>query len=111
MSPLATGQHAARPARGLALPATTRRGMLVGETPGVTPRDAGGGAPGHARARSSSPFAALVVVLAIVIATRPSTYRVERSTRIAAPPEVVFALVNDFHAWRGWSPWERLDPT
>jgi hypothetical protein len=54
--------------------------------------------------------AALVVVLVIVIATRPSTYRVERSTRIAAPPEVVFGLVNDFHAWRGWSPWERLDP-
>ena len=54
--------------------------------------------------------AALVVLLVIVIATRPSTYRVERSTRIAAPPEVVFGLVNDFHAWRGWSPWERLDP-
>jgi uncharacterized protein YndB with AHSA1/START domain len=55
-------------------------------------------------------FAALVVVLLVVIATRPSTYRVERSTRIAAPPDVVFGLVNDFHAWDRWSPWEKLDP-
>ncbi len=56
-------------------------------------------------------FAALIVVLLVVIATRPSTYRVERSTRIAAPPDVVFGLVNDFHAWDRWSPWAKLDPT
>jgi uncharacterized protein YndB with AHSA1/START domain len=56
-------------------------------------------------------LAALVVVLLVVIATRPSTYRVERTTRIAAPPDVVFALVNDFHAWNRWSPWEHLDPS
>ncbi len=56
-------------------------------------------------------IAAVVVVLVIIIATRPSTYRVERSTRIAAPPEVVFGLVNDFHAWDGWSPWAKLDPS
>lgn len=54
--------------------------------------------------------AALIVVLVVLIATRPSTYRVERSTRIAAPPEVVFGLVNDFHAWERWSPWAKLDP-
>ena len=53
---------------------------------------------------------AVVLVLVIVIATRPATYRVERSTRIAAPPDVVFALVNDFHAWDRWSPWAHLDP-
>ena len=56
-------------------------------------------------------LAALVVVLLAVIATRPSTYRVERSTRIGAPPDVVFGLVNDFHAWDRWSPWAKLDPT
>ena len=32
------------------------------------------------------------------------------STRIAAPPDVVFGLVNDFHAWDKWSPWAKLDP-
>ena len=55
-------------------------------------------------------FGVLVVILAVIIATRPSTYRVERSTRIAAPPDVVFGLVNDFHAWDRWSPWAKLDP-
>src|SRR5215470_10466897 len=55
-------------------------------------------------------LAALVVVLLVVIATRPSTFRVERTTRIAAPPDVVFALVNDFHAWDRWSPWAKIDP-
>ena len=56
-------------------------------------------------------FAAIIVVLLVVIATRPSTFRVERTTRIAAPPDVVFALVNDFHAWDRWSPWAHLDPS
>lgn len=54
--------------------------------------------------------AALIGVLALVIASRPSTFHVERSITIHAPPNVAFAHVNDFHAWRAWSPWERLDP-
>jgi hypothetical protein len=29
---------------------------------------------------------------------------------MAAPPDVVFAQVNDFHRWDGWSPWAKLDP-
>jgi hypothetical protein len=56
-------------------------------------------------------LAALIVVLLVAIAIRPSTYRVERTTRVAAPPDVVFALVNDFHAWDRWSPWAHLDPS
>src|SRR5215472_16439154 len=56
-------------------------------------------------------LAAVIVVLLVVIATRPGTYRVERSTRIAAPPDVVFTLVNDFHDWDRWSPWAKLDPS
>ncbi len=31
-------------------------------------------------------------------------------TTIAAPPEVVHALIDDFRAWVRWSPWEGLDP-
>ncbi|HTS80977.1 MAG TPA: SRPBCC family protein [Myxococcaceae bacterium] len=54
---------------------------------------------------------AVIVVLLIVIATRPSSFRVERSTRIAAPPDAVFGLVNDLHAWDRWSPWAKLDPS
>jgi uncharacterized protein YndB with AHSA1/START domain len=55
-------------------------------------------------------LAALVGVLIAVIATRPSTFHIERSVTIAAPAEVVFPLVNDFHQWGGWSPWDGRDP-
>jgi uncharacterized protein YndB with AHSA1/START domain len=53
---------------------------------------------------------ALVLVFVLVVATRPSTFHLERSITIAAPPEKVYAQVEDFHAWRAWSPWEGLDP-
>lgn len=48
--------------------------------------------------------------LLIVIALRPATFHIERSINVAAPPQAVFAQVNDFHAWSNWSPWEKLDP-
>ena len=58
---------------------------------------------------------ALIIVLAIVIILvlamrKPDTFRLERSTTIKAPPEKIFPLVNDFHSWMTWSPWEKLDP-
>jgi uncharacterized protein YndB with AHSA1/START domain len=52
----------------------------------------------------------LLLALAAGIATRPNSYRVERSATIAAPPDVVFGYVNDFHQWTQWSPFEKLDP-
>ncbi|GLS05887.1 potassium-transporting ATPase subunit F [Chitiniphilus shinanonensis] len=57
----------------------------------------------------------LVVVAAIAVvlvyaAPRPNTFRIERSTRIQAPPAKVAALIDDFHAWQTWSPWEQRDP-
>jgi len=39
-----------------------------------------------------------------------SAFTISRSAVIAAPPERVRARVDDFHAWRAWSPWEELDP-
>ena len=54
---------------------------------------------------------ALVAVLAAVVASRPSEFRVERTTVIAASPAAVFAQVNDFHKWPAWNPWGKLDPT
>jgi uncharacterized protein YndB with AHSA1/START domain len=56
---------------------------------------------------------AVVVVVAGVLgyaATRPDTFRVERSATVKAPPEKIYPLISDFHAWTGWSPWERMDP-
>ena len=52
---------------------------------------------------------ATVVVLGIA-ASKPDEMVVERSTMIKAPPEKVFALVNDLHSWDKWSPWEEKDP-
>ena len=40
----------------------------------------------------------------------PDTFRIERSTLIAAPPEAIFPLVEDFRRWREWSPYEEIDP-
>jgi uncharacterized protein YndB with AHSA1/START domain len=51
----------------------------------------------------------LVALLLVVVATRPSQFRVQRSASIGAPPELVFALIDDFHEWEGWSPWDKLD--
>lgn len=59
-------------------------------------------------------IAIVAVVLLIAIlgfaATRPDTFRIERTTSIQAPPEKIFPLVNDFHQWTSWSPWEGMDP-
>ncbi|HSV39233.1 MAG TPA: SRPBCC family protein [Nocardioidaceae bacterium] len=38
------------------------------------------------------------------------TYTVERSATLSAPPLAVYALIEDFHRWVEWSPWEELDP-
>jgi hypothetical protein len=54
--------------------------------------------------------AVLFAVLLLVVSTRPSHLHVERSMSMAAPPSVVFPLIDDFHAWQSWSPWEKLDP-
>ena len=54
--------------------------------------------------------AAILVVLVIVIATRPTEFRVQRSATIAASAPVVFAQVNDFHKWDAWSPYVKRDP-
>jgi hypothetical protein len=52
----------------------------------------------------------IVVALAMVVATRPSEFRVERTATVAAPAPVVFAQVNDFHKWEAWSPYAKRDP-
>jgi Polyketide cyclase / dehydrase and lipid transport len=43
-------------------------------------------------------------------ATRPDTYRVERSRRIEAPIDVVYRQVDNFKSWGAWSPWDKRDP-
>jgi hypothetical protein len=55
-------------------------------------------------------IAAVVVLFILVVSTRPSTFHIERSVAMSAPPQNAFAQVNDFHAWSAWSPWEKRDP-
>lgn len=52
----------------------------------------------------------LIVALLIFATTKPDTFRVQRSTSVKVPSEKIFALINDFHSWVAWSPWERMDP-
>ena len=53
---------------------------------------------------------AIVTVLAVVVARRPSEFRVVRTATIGGPPASVFAQVNDFHLWDRWSPYAQRDP-
>lgn len=60
-------------------------------------------------------IAAIVLVVAAgavlaYAATRPDTFRVERQARIQAPADKIFPLINDFHNWTEWSPYETVDP-
>lgn len=48
--------------------------------------------------------------LLLFIATRPADFRIERTAVIDAPAEIVFPLVNDFHRWGEWSPYDKRDP-
>jgi uncharacterized protein YndB with AHSA1/START domain len=55
----------------------------------------------------------LVIAIAVVLilaATKPPTFSVRRATTIKAPPGKIFPLINDFHQWGSWSPYEHKDP-
>lgn len=55
-------------------------------------------------------LAVVVAGILIYAATRPDSFRVQRSVSIKAPPEKIFALVNDLRGWSAWSPYEKKDP-
>src|ERR1700682_257169 len=55
-------------------------------------------------------LAIVVVIVLILAATKPNTFSVQRATTVKAPPERIFPLINDFHQWGSWSPYENKDP-
>ena len=57
-------------------------------------------------------YSVVAVVGAVLLyaATKPDTFYVQRSTSIQAPPEKIFAVLNDFHQSASWSPYEKKDP-
>jgi len=54
--------------------------------------------------------AVLIAGVLVFAATKPDTFRVQRSISIKAPPEKVFPFIDDFHRWGAWSPYENKDP-
>jgi hypothetical protein len=55
----------------------------------------------------------VVVLIATVLihaAAKPNNFRLQRPTSIKAAPEKIFPLIDDFHNWTVWSPWENIDP-
>src|SRR5450432_3366383 len=56
-------------------------------------------------------LAIVVAIVLILAATKPNTFSVQRATTVRAPPERIFPLINDFHQWGSWSPYENKDPS
>jgi hypothetical protein len=48
--------------------------------------------------------AALIALVLILAASKPKTFRIERSISIQAPSERVFALVDNLGSWPRWAP-------
>jgi uncharacterized protein YndB with AHSA1/START domain len=55
--------------------------------------------------------AAAIAALMIYAATKPDTFRLQRSATIAAPPEKVFALINDLRQFNTWNPFAKMEPS
>lgn len=55
-------------------------------------------------------LAIAIVVVLILAAMKPDSFKVERAIAINAPPGQIYPLIADFRAWGGWSPWDRKDP-
>ena len=53
---------------------------------------------------------AIVAVICVFASFQSDDMRVSRSKTIAAAPDAVFKIVNDFRQWDAWSPWSKLDP-
>jgi carbon monoxide dehydrogenase subunit G len=52
----------------------------------------------------------LIALISVLASTKPDIIRVHRVANIKAPSEKIFNLINDFHRWSAWSPYEKLDP-
>lgn len=53
---------------------------------------------------------AIIAGILIYASTKPDAFQVERRITINASPDTIFPLINNFHQWVLWSPWEKLDP-
>src|SRR5258706_12097779 len=51
-----------------------------------------------------------VAALLVYAATRPDSFRVQRSATIKALPDRIFPMIDSLKAWGPWSPCEKMDP-
>ena len=56
------------------------------------------------------PLVVVVAAILIFAATKPDTMHFQRSVSIKAPPEKIFALINDLPRWGAWPPYEPRIP-
>jgi len=56
-------------------------------------------------------IALAIAAVLILAATKPDVFTVQREIDIKAPPDSIFPLINDFHRWKTWSPYENKDPS
>lgn len=55
-------------------------------------------------------LAAIIVIILLIASTRPNRMQIARSVSIQAPPEKIFPLINDLHAFNTWNPFYKADP-
>ncbi len=53
--------------------------------------------------------AAAIAALLAYAAFKPATFRLSRSATINAPPDKVFALINDLRQFNTWNPFAKMD--
>ena len=56
-------------------------------------------------------IALVVGIFLVVVALQPNVLVIERKATLHAPADIVYDQVANFHNWKAWSPWEKLDPT
>jgi uncharacterized protein YndB with AHSA1/START domain len=63
-------------------------------------------------------FKTLLLVLAVAVAAvliyaalKPKSFALSRSAVIAAPPDRVYALIDDLHEFNRWNPFAKQDPS
>jgi uncharacterized protein YndB with AHSA1/START domain len=55
-------------------------------------------------------LAVAIAIVLILAMAKPETFSVQRATSVRAPTERIFPMINDFHQWKMWSPYENKDP-
>jgi hypothetical protein len=55
-------------------------------------------------------LAAAIAIVLILAMIKPDRFSVERAISVQVPADRIFPLINDFHQWGSWSPYENRDP-